>query len=163
MKVVISIDGSYELSRSAYRKIAELMGKEAHFNVFNYKTNSYDTDNTEDTACVLPMDTHANNLPKGVSKEEREKIFREHALPGFYRDRSSPLLVQVVEELGPTGSCVYGKLVIVEVPDDAHWYVTTDHNGYEEFVVEKHRLWKHAGPGKTLEIFKQSALDQGDY
>ena len=54
-------------------------------------------------------------------------------------ERNDPVLVEVVEQLGDLASSRYGKLKIVEVPDDVKWYIH-DYDGIES-VYEKHRIW----------------------
>lgn len=56
-------------------------------------------------------------------------------------DRTDPILIQVVEEIGlemssPFWTC---DLKIVEVPDDIDWEIG-DYDG-KEWVAEKHRRW----------------------
>lgn len=58
-------------------------------------------------------------------------------------DRDNPHLVQAVGELGEAASCTYANLVVVEIPDDAKWYVH-EYDGYET-VYEHHRSWSSWG------------------
>lgn len=57
------------------------------------------------------------------------------------KDRENPLLIQVIEDLGPKkagGSCAHLK--IVEIPDDVE-YVIKEYDG-DEHVAEVHRTWR---------------------
>jgi hypothetical protein len=54
-------------------------------------------------------------------------------------ERTDPVLVEVVEQLGDLANSCYTKLKIVEVPDDVKWYIH-DYDGVEE-VHEEHRKW----------------------
>jgi hypothetical protein len=54
-------------------------------------------------------------------------------------ERTDPVLVEVVEQLGDLANSCYAKLKIVEVPDDVKWYIH-DYDGLEE-VHEEHRRW----------------------
>jgi len=54
-------------------------------------------------------------------------------------NRSHPLLVRVVRELGKEADGEHAKLRIVEVPSDAEWYIH-DYDG-QESVHEQHRTW----------------------
>lgn len=55
-------------------------------------------------------------------------------------DRSNPLLIQCVEELGgEVASGQFAKLDIVEVPDDVSWHIE-EYDG-NEHVAEDHRTW----------------------
>lgn len=57
--------------------------------------------------------------------------------------RDNPHLVQAVRELGDAASSRYASLVVVEIPDDAEWYVH-EYDGYET-VYKKHRVWTSDG------------------
>lgn len=54
-------------------------------------------------------------------------------------DRSNPLLVQVVEELGKKADGACAALKVVEVPNNVD-YVIEEYDG-SEWVAEKHRTW----------------------
>lgn len=49
-------------------------------------------------------------------------------------DRSDPLLVRAVEELGHTANNSMSFLCIEEIPDDVEWYITEEH-GYESVEI----------------------------
>jgi hypothetical protein len=53
--------------------------------------------------------------------------------------RDDPILIQVVEELGAIAFGRHAELRIVEVPDDANWYIE-EYDG-NEHVAERHRTW----------------------
>lgn len=60
----------------------------------------------------------------------------------FYRNydnRSDPLMVQAVEELGEAASGELAELKVVEIPDDVEW-VIEEYDGVE-WVSEQHRTW----------------------
>lgn len=52
--------------------------------------------------------------------------------------RNDPVLVQVVEQLGSLANDRYAELTVVEVPDDANWYIA-EYDG-NEWVAEG-RTW----------------------
>ena len=54
-------------------------------------------------------------------------------------NRSHPLLVQVVEELGEAANDRCAALKVIEIPDDVVW-VLSEYDGKEE-IHEKHRTW----------------------
>ena len=56
-------------------------------------------------------------------------------------ERNDPHLVQVIEELGSAAGDTFAELKIVDVPDDAEWYIY-EHAGGIEVVHEKHRIWQ---------------------
>ena len=56
-----------------------------------------------------------------------------------YENRTNPLLIQTVEELGEDASGRFGELVIVEIPDDIQWEIY-EYDGIET-LHELHRSW----------------------
>ncbi|MHA1664293.1 MAG: hypothetical protein ACTSVW_00455 [Candidatus Njordarchaeales archaeon] len=54
-------------------------------------------------------------------------------------DRTHPLLIKVVEELGEEASTPVSKLKIVEIPDNIEWEIE-EYDGIE-WIAEKHRTW----------------------
>lgn len=54
-------------------------------------------------------------------------------------DRTNPLLVRVVEELGKGADGGYAELKIVEIPDDVK-YEIDEYDGIEH-IAENHRTW----------------------
>lgn len=54
-------------------------------------------------------------------------------------NRSNELLIQVVEELGKEASGRFGKLEVVEIPDDITWEID-EYDGIET-LHEVHRSW----------------------
>ena len=54
--------------------------------------------------------------------------------------RDCPVLVQIVEEMGEKADGRLSALKVVEVPDDADWYVE-EYDG-SEWVAERHRIWR---------------------
>jgi hypothetical protein len=65
----------------------------------------------------------------------------EHFLYYFdlCQDRSDPMLVEVVEELGDKANGWAAELFIVEIPDDVKWHIH-EYDGIEH-VAEDHRTW----------------------
>ena len=79
--------------------------------------------------------------------EKAETLYRAYANLNpkeFSRhdiDRDSPILLQVIEQLG-IDEChgEYASLKIVEIPDDVNWEIQ-DYDG-KEHVAEVHRTWR---------------------
>jgi hypothetical protein len=63
-------------------------------------------------------------------------------LDGRTIERNDPVLIRVLEEIGPEeAGGFYTQVKIIEIPDDVDWYIDDDGYG-REFVREKHRSWK---------------------
>ena len=113
MKVVISkAFGGFGVSRKACERMAEL-GSE----IARQALAEFDALPKNDPLRVLATDTF---------------LSRSAA-------RTDPLLVRVVEEMGPAASGRYAKLVVVEIPDGVEWEIE-EYDG-NEWVAEKHRTW----------------------
>jgi hypothetical protein len=54
-------------------------------------------------------------------------------------ERTDPVLVQIVEQLGEAAWGDLSELKVVEVPDDVDWYIS-EFDGKER-VAERHRVW----------------------
>lgn len=57
----------------------------------------------------------------------------------FYRDRSDPDLIAVIEEFKESANSWASELGIVEIPDDVQWHIH-EYDGIEH-VAENHRTW----------------------
>lgn len=55
------------------------------------------------------------------------------------KDRSDPLLIEVIEELGKEANGPFAKIKIVKIPADAKWHIE-EYDG-AEWVAEDHRTW----------------------
>lgn len=56
-------------------------------------------------------------------------------------ERTDPILIQVVEELGVESNGKHAKLKVVEVPDDVKWELVESEHGSES-IHEVHRVWQ---------------------
>lgn len=54
-------------------------------------------------------------------------------------NRTHPLLIRVVEELGEAASDRHAQLKVVEIPDGTEWEIN-DYDGIEH-IAEKHNTW----------------------
>ena len=70
-----------------------------------------------------------------LNEVKNENLFAEWEI-----ERTDPVLVEVVEQLGDLADGHYSKLKVVEVPDDIKWYIH-DYDGLES-VHECHRSWE---------------------
>ena len=78
-----------------------------------------------------------------MSQEDRITYNKKYAQQTWHCrdvDRSDPVLVQVVEELGEKAGGRCAQLEIVEIPDDVEWQIE-EYDG-NEHVAEVHRTWR---------------------
>ena len=155
MKVAINkCFGGFSLSPLAVKRLAELQGRRCHFfNVdFGCKPERYTRIEmpSEDTFMWSAFDTDDLSLigspsPEAwvaMTLEERQASnanYESHSLDSRPEDRSDPLLIQVIEELGEKASGRCAKLQIVEIPDGVEWEIE-EYDG-NEHVAERHRTW----------------------
>lgn len=67
-------------------------------------------------------------------------VFDKNLFPDIARDDKD--LVAIVKEMGEKAyESGYGKLKVVEIPDDVNWYIETSDSGLCEWVEERHRSW----------------------
>ena len=93
------------------------------------------------TAMKIVINTHFGGFC--LSKHALDR-YRQYANDGpcideRARDRTDPILVRVVEELGSDASGDFSRISVVEVPDDVKW-VLQEYDGIE-WVAEEHRVW----------------------
>jgi hypothetical protein len=80
----------------------------------------------------------------GLSEESLEDYKKRKNITdeNFYHwdiPRDCPDLVAMVEEGGTNVDGIYSELKVVDVPDDANWYIE-EYDGMEH-VAERHRTW----------------------
>lgn len=158
MKVVVNRNNQFfDLSVLAIKRIAELNGIKCYF--FKSKYNEKDTSSNyepvilKDTDSVWlhrvfnvdnPDDYEYESYDYIYSNDEKRKELNERAnsiwIDNLWYDRSNPILIQVVEELGEKASTRYSKLEIIEIPDGIEYEIENEGTGYE-YIHEKHRIW----------------------
>lgn len=75
------------------------------------------------------------------SPENPEKLIRFTHVPRMGDKRDDPILVKIVEILGPEeASGEHALLKIVQVPAGVIWKLYETDNGYE-YISENHRTW----------------------
>ena len=153
MKVVINTCfGGFNLSKKAIKRLAELQGRDCYF-----FSSSFVDDEDKYTPCgddendlfftAFDIDNPNDDLrqPKQwfeMSTEEKNaynKLYEEHTFPDFRSDRTNPLLIQIIEELGEAANGRFAKLHIVEIPDGIE-YEIEEYDG-NEHIAEVHRTW----------------------
>ena len=130
-KIVINkCYGGFGLSDAAYERLNEL----------GIPIVKYDSKNDGKHEKVI--------YDKELSSRDEEKTYWEYKgknIMDRYWDtwtideRTNPLLIKVVEELGDDASGRLAKLEIVEIPDDIE-YEISEYDGIES-IEEEHRSW----------------------
>lgn len=78
--------------------------------------------------------------------DEAEALYKERkgiTDPNWYYSqmpRDCPVLVRIVEEMGEAADGRYATLKVLEIPNDADWYIE-EYDG-SEWVAERHRTWR---------------------
>lgn len=160
VKVVINVCfGGYGLSYKALKRICDIQGKKIY--AFKSKYNSdysqttYEPISIEESERTFNVSYFSVENPNDYTKMEKSwcdmtmdekdahnKKFNDIYVSSymFNDDRTNPLLIQVVEELGheADGSCA--ELKIVEIPDGVD-YEIDEYDG-NETIDEVHRSWR---------------------
>ena len=139
MKVVINCKhGGFGLSPKALTRLWELGYRDNAMHVDEYYGRS-----DEDSPFGLKK-----GIKKWLSYQEtgEDSIFltvfspcMNYVLQSRPDDRSHPLIVQVVEELGAEADGYCAALKIVDVPPEVSWHIE-EYDGCE-WVAEDHRTW----------------------
>ena len=131
-KVVINVCfGGFGISDLALERYAEIKGikiyKSSEKRVFGYRY------------FLCPEEEYLKIEAEDIGS--LDPYSRINKLQFFYYEleRSDPILVQVVEELGEASFGDYSELKIVEIPDDVH-YSIEDYDG-NEHIAELHSTW----------------------
>jgi hypothetical protein len=153
IKIVINrCFGGFSLSAKAIKRLAELQGKECYFFKWQIKPDNYIPLTLEE--CEKSLFWLAFSIPNPneyftkdkdwnkltlKEKKKHSKRYEKVDLPTHRMDRTNPLLIQVVEELGKeaNGSCA--ELKIVKIPSEVDWEID-EYDGLET-IHEKHRSW----------------------
>ena len=160
MKIAICTGyGSFQLSPQGMFRFFELQNKPLY--AFK-KRSSSEFENEHEYYKALPIlltkeeackfnrsyDLEFANVPEWFpnpnvpSSNEESVWFNEHYISSYdigsiREDRTDPLLIQVIKELG---SFACDDLKIVEVPDDVKWHIECSDDG-GEWIAENHRTW----------------------
>lgn len=150
MKIVINRSySSFYLSPQAIARYAELQGKKIYFFLGNGTTQHSLTAEEASyyhnfLACYTPEFPESVDTKTWLEMSEVEKHrYLENLSKSFFSifdlKRTDPLLIQVVEELGPKVNYQNGRLCVVEVPDETDFTIF-DYDGME-VVVEVGHFW----------------------
>jgi hypothetical protein len=150
MKIVINdCFGGFSLSALAVKRLAELNGKECYFfriklGISKYAPISIKEANESMFWTAFSISDPEKFLPvekigKDGTYKDYNREYEKISLDCRPENRTDPLLVQMVEELGAeaNGSCACLK--IVEIPDGTDWEI--DEYDGSETIHEKHQSW----------------------
>jgi hypothetical protein len=154
MKIVINrCYGGFHLSGAALHRLAELRGVPCH--LFRLAFPRYvpvklgDDEEFGVVAYTVPeippiveQDDRwyrMSDAEKDAHMKEKNRVYQETSICPFGIDRTDPLLVRVVEELGDRANGPFAELAVVEIPDGVE-YTIEEYDGLET-VCEKRRKW----------------------
>lgn len=141
MKIVVNrCFGGYSLSTKAVELYYK---KKFDRNAYHFTTEYKDNDYKQSFYVPCEVgDSHFMITSFDVQNpnEIDEKILWDnHYLSDRPEERTDPVLVRVIEELGKDANGMCASLQIVEIPDDVDWEID-DYDGMES-IHEKHRSW----------------------
>jgi hypothetical protein len=138
LKIVINkCFGGFGLSRKATERYAELKGFKLYPWYDEIALKVYGPERVRESSfihyCTVPVDVDEHGV---LAKDKYPKT-------GYWSDsdieRTDPVLVQVVEEMGDAANGECARLRIIEIPDGIE-YVIDEYDG-QESVHEKHQSW----------------------
>ena len=139
MKIVInSCFGGFGLSDEAQSLYAKKQG----FKLYRYEQTAYKHEGGKNEYTKI-KDGEAGMFSSTFKNDCGDTCENPYEVGDNWYDRdierTDPVLIEVVDELGDkaNGSCA--KLEIIEIPDDADWEIS-EYDG-NEHVAEKHRTW----------------------
>jgi hypothetical protein len=138
MKIVINIQfGGFGLSPAAVKRLAELRGRKCFF--FKHVTGMKYRRVVEGAEGFCgDLFWSAFDVPE-LPDEMDNDFFKVHYLTNNPDERTDPLLIRVVWELGRKSWGACAELKIVEVPNGVKWEIS-EYDGLEH-VAEIHRTW----------------------
>jgi hypothetical protein len=140
-KIVINnCYGGFGLSDAAIRRYFELKGQKVWLEVIDSLYTEIWLVPPEDRTAELPGDWREHSI------EVREEHNRKYSEQTFYvrnMDRTDPILVQVVEELGEDASGSCARLIIKELPKGT-LYRINEYDGMESIETAGNVDWSVA-------------------
>lgn len=137
MKIIINgCYGGFSISEKALFRYAELKGITLYPEKGSWGTTVYWTIPPEERP-VEPIGNWLSQPP--ADRTAYNKAYNNHTFSERPEDRTDPLLIQVVEELGAEANGRCASLKIVEIPDDVKWQIE-EYDGIE-WIAEEHRTW----------------------
>jgi hypothetical protein len=141
MKIVINkCHGGFGISEKAVMRYAELKGITLYPSAPDYLgTTTYWTIPQNDPRMTEILEDKAFCAASHQAREKSNELHTKFTLDTRGYDRSDPVLIQVIEELGEEANGGHAELKVVEVPDDVEWEIH-EYDGVES-VHEVHRTW----------------------
>lgn len=140
MKIVINAcHGGFGLSDEAVVRYHEIKG----LPLWVTKDKEYDSISHYWTVPESERIEESGDKFYKMTMDERQSYnekWREQTFSVYDIERTDPVLVQVVNELGDLVNSRYSELKIVDIPDDVNWEIA-EYDGVE-WVAEVHRTWR---------------------
>ena len=138
MKIAINkCFGGFSLSDKAIEMIMKRKG----LNCYRYKQTKFNHSDGADEYTRLD-DNDPSSFIRYCTTDLGEKIENMPYEDCWYYgelERTDKDLISVIEELGIEASGRFGRIVVIEIPDDVDWEID-DYDGIET-IHEKHRVW----------------------
>ncbi len=138
MKLVINkCFGGFGLSEAAYEKLIEwgVPVRKYVSEQRNPETGLYERPPENKGEIIFDRDQESEE----PMRETMRKIAGRYWDTWISQNRTHPLLIKAVEELGDAASGRHAKLAVIEIPDGIEWEI--DEYDGQESVSETHRVW----------------------
>lgn len=145
MKIVINrCYGGFGVSEALIRRVAEERGLTLYPDSrHGGLLTTWWTVPPDDPNRVFSEKAQSAAVWPGLSRVEKLQVntfYSDFTIPtGSSWDRTDPLLVKLVEELGTKADGPHAELEVVEIPDGVEWEIS-EYDGIET-IHEKHRSW----------------------
>ena len=136
--------GGFGLSNAAYEKLIEW-----GIPVRNYKepkrneNGLYEIETDDeviyDRELTLLGEDESNDKLYHFYKDADNSLFGRYWDTWTRENRTHPLVIRVIEELGEAANSRCAELKVVEIPDNVEYYID-EYDGIEH-IAEKHRIW----------------------
>ena len=143
MKIVINkCYGGFGLSDAAYEKLIEWgVPRRKYVKEQRGEDGLYKDEPLNDGEIIFDRELTPEGEDELNDIYYKYKSHRERYWDCWTREnRTHPLVVRVVEELGEMASSRLAKLAVVEIPDGVEWEID-EYDGIEH-IAEKHRTWR---------------------
>lgn len=140
-KIILSKDYSgFQVSKKGYElyiKKAKEKGLEHFIYKHKFKSDRYILKKTNNKNAGLFVSYFTKDF--GDNAEITEKDYEKYILNLSEELREDETFIEVVEELGQKASEIYGKLIVVEIPDNV-FYVIDGCDGLETLYYSKSEI-----------------------